>query len=200
AENPDDVQGWRLLGRSYVALGEYTGARRAFEEAWRRTPNPDNELKLSLAEAYVLEDQAALAGPVGRLVDEVLNEEPSNPKALWYGGQRAVWLGEHDVARERLTRLLALGIVPDTLARVIEAQLAQLPPSGASAGESGSQASASAAEGPKIEISIELADGLPTERVGPGAVLFIFARAPGGGPPVAAVRAPADAVPGRFVL
>ena len=200
AENPDDAEGWRLLGRSYVALGDYARARRAFEEAWRRTSSPDNELKLSLAEAYVLEDQASIAGPIGRLVDEVLQEEPSNPKALWYGGQRAVWLGDHAAARDRLTRLLALGIVPDTLARVIEAQLAQLPPSDASAGEAGAQPAATAAKGPKIEIAVELADGLPTDRIGPDAVLFIFARAPGGGPPVAAVRAPADALPGEFVL
>ncbi len=195
AERPEDVEGWRLLGRSYVALGDYASARRAFEEAWRRTTSPDNELKLSLAEAYVLEDQTSLAGPVGVLIDEVLNEEPTNPKALWYGGQRAVWTGDHTAARERLTRLLALGIVPDALAQVIEAQLAQLPPpSGASASESG------AAEGPEITIAVELAEGLPTERIGPDAVLFVFARAPGGGPPIAAIRAPAGTLPGEFVL
>lgn len=200
AERPDDVQGWRLLGRSYVALGEYTDARRAFEEAWRRTPNPDNDLKLSLAEAYVLEDQSALTGPAGRLIDEVLQEEPSNPKALWYGGQRAVWLGDHAAARDRLTRLLALGNVPEPLARVIEAQLAELPPaSEAGAGESGAERAATAG-GPLIEVSVELAEGLSTERVGPNATLFIFARAPGGGPPLAAIRASVESIPGKFVL
>src|SRR5690606_29108125 len=105
AENPDDVEGWRLLGRSYVSLGDYTRARQAFEEAWRRVLNPDNDLKLSLAEAYVLEDQTTIAGPVGDLIEEVLAEEPNNPKALWYGGQRALGIGDNAAARARLTRL-----------------------------------------------------------------------------------------------
>lgn len=194
AQNPDDVQGWRLLGRSYVALGNYTQARRAFEEAWRRTREPDNDLKLSLAEAYVLEDQTTLAGPVGDLIEEVLAEEPNNPKALWYGGQRAFGLGDDATARERLTRLLDLGIVPEDLARIIRAQLAQL-----QAGE-GSGPGSAAADGPEISIAVRLGDNVSTNGLGDDAALFIFARAPGGGPPVAVLRAPASAVPGEFVL
>jgi len=192
AENPDDVEGWRLLGRSYVALGDYSRARRAFEEAWRRVQNPDNELKLSLAEAYVLEDQTTIAGPVGELIEEVLAEEPNNPKALWYGGQRALGVGDNTAARARLQRLLDMGIVPDELAQIIRAQLAQLP-----AGEGSAPLTA---DGPEIAISVRLDDSVSTESLGANAALFIFARAPGGGPPVAAVRAPASAVPGEFVL
>ncbi|HEX6995719.1 MAG TPA: hypothetical protein VF339_16425 [Gammaproteobacteria bacterium] len=195
AENPDDVAGWRLLGRSYVSLGDYARARRAFEEAWRRTDEPDNELKLSLAEAYVLEDQTTLAGPVGDLIEEVLAEEPSNPKALWYGGQRALGVGDNAAARERLTRLLGLGIVPEDLAQIIRAQLAQLP-----AGEGGDGSGAAAADGPEIEVAVRLGDNISADDLGADAALFIFARAPGGGPPIAVLRAPASAVPGEFVL
>ena len=194
AENPDDVAGWRLLGRSYVVLGDYTRARQALEEAWRRTENPDNELKLSLAEAYVLEDQTSIVGPVGDLIEEVLAEEPNNPKALFYGGQRALGIGDHAAARERLRRLLGLGIVPDDLAEIIRAQLAQLP-----AGEDeGSGAAASG--GAEIEVAVRLGDNVSADNLGDNAALFIFARAPGGGPPVAVLRAPASAVPGEFVL
>jgi len=194
AENPDDVTGWRLLGRSYVALGDYARARLAFEEAWRRTDAPDNDLKLSLAEAYVLEDQTTIVGPVGDLIEEVLAEEPNNPKALWYGGQRALGLGDNAAARARLTRLLGLGIVPDDLARIIEAQLAQLP-----AGE-GNGAGPAASGGIEISVAVRLGDNVSTGGLGADAALFIFARAPGGGPPVAVLRAPASAVPGEFVL
>lgn len=192
AENPSDIQGWRLLGRSYVALGEYAAARRAFEEALRRVPSPDNDLKLSLAEAYVLEDQSTLTGPVGELIEEVLGEEPLNPKALWYGGQRAFNIGDHDAARERLTRLLGLGIVPEDLAQVIEVQLAQLP--------AGAQAEKAEAANPRIELDISIAEGLSTANFGADSALFIFARAPSGGPPLAALRVPATAIPGQFVL
>ena len=194
AQNPDDVEGWRLLGRSYLSLGEYAAARQAFEQVWRRTPNPDNELKLSLAEAYVLEDQSTLAREPGELVEEVLAEEPSNPRALWYGAQRALGLGDEAAARARLSRLLGLG-VPDEIGQIIRAQLAQLP-----AGGEGSEGDPAAAGGPSIAINVKLGESVPAGALGGEAALFIFARTPGGGPPVAAVRAPASAVPGDFVL
>ena len=37
-------------------------------------------------------------------------------------------------------------------------------------------------------------------QLGPNAQLFIFARAPEGGPPLAVIRQPATAVPGEFTL
>src|SRR5688572_14518800 len=60
--NPNDVRGWRLLGNSYMALGKYTQARAAFNEAWQRTPLPDTTLKVELAEAQVFAEQHGLTG------------------------------------------------------------------------------------------------------------------------------------------
>ena len=37
ASQPDDVEGWKLLGRSATVLGDYPLARRAFGEAYTRT-------------------------------------------------------------------------------------------------------------------------------------------------------------------
>lgn len=205
AENPDDPEGWRLLGRSYMRIGEYRGARNAFEQAWRRTPEPDNELKLSLAEAQVLIDQSSLEGEAGQMIEQVLQEEPGNPRALWYGGQRAFNLGDAEAARTRLSRLLELG-VPDELEQIVRAQLQQL---GAAGGEGnagpGGMAAAqadgdSAADGPSIAIDVRLGDDVSADGLGPEAALFIFARSPDGGPPIAAARAPASEVPGEFVL
>lgn len=202
---PDDVEGWRLLGRSYVSLGEYRSARLAFDQAWRRTAAPDNELKLSYAEAQILDNQETLAEDAGRLVEDVLAEEPANPKALWYGAQRALAVGDRAATRERLIRLLDTGVVPAELAQVIRAQLAQIDIDAgpvasrpAEAGEAGG--AGDAGEGARVEIDVALAESLETESLGPNAMLFIFARAPGGGPPVAALRVPAAALPGRFVL
>jgi cytochrome c-type biogenesis protein CcmH len=239
-QRPDDVQGWRLLGSSYVVLGLYDRAVAAMTEAWRRTPNPDNELKLDYAEAQVLADRSMLGGEAGQLIEQVLAEEPSNPKALWYGGQRAVGLGQNDVARARLTRLLQLG-APENIAEIIRRQLAQLPgdagaspetlasaaPEGAqqgatqqgpagqsaagqrSAGQSaaGQASTGQNAAGPagvpagkSVRIKIRLGDQVSAAKLGPASSLFIFARSPQGGPPVAVMREPASAVPGDFVL
>jgi cytochrome c-type biogenesis protein CcmH len=205
AAQPDDVEGWRLLGRSYVMIGEYAEAGNAFAEAWNRTPAPDNDLMLSYAEAQVLADRSTLGGQAGDIIEQVLAAEPRNAKALWYGGQRALGLGDEAAAKTRLTRLLELG-PPEDIANVIRSQLAQLPDDAGGANraaalsESGGAAPTAAAEGPSIRLSVRLGEDVPAGSVGPNAALFIFARDPQGGPPVAVIRQPASAVPGEFVL
>ena len=195
-QSPDDVDGWRLLARSYMALGQYAQGRSAYREVWIRTPAPDNELKLAFAESLVLTDRAMLSGDAGRLFEEVLAGEPNNPKALWYGGLVAQELGKHDELRARWTRLLQLD-PPEELASVLRAQLAQLaPPSGGLAAGPG----AAPAAGPSIRLSVQLGEGRSVEELGSEAALYIIARAPGGGVPLAVIRQAASAVPGEFTL
>jgi cytochrome c-type biogenesis protein CcmH len=221
-QQPENVDGWKLLGRSYLQLGLYDRARDALSEAWRRTPNPDNELKLDYGEAQVLTDRSTLGGEAGQLIEQVLAAEPSNLKALWYGGQRAVELGQNGVARDRLTRLLQLG-VPEEIAQVIRMQIQQLQPDAAVASAGGGraaaaqgtaegqdaapgqggavgQSSAATPSGKSIRIKIRLGDQVSTAKLGPSSSLYIFARAPNGGPPVAVMREPASSLPGEFVL
>ena len=203
---PDNVEGWRLLGRSYLSLGRYAEAERALLQAWGRTPEPDNELTLALGEAQVLQDLQRLSGDAGRLFEEVVASEPENMKALWYSGLAALGAQRVDTARERWTRLLALG-PPPAITEILEAQLAQLGGDGSSAQtgvDSGllgqTEAGGATEQGSVIEIELRLAPELTLPASGPEAALFVFARAPGGGPPVAVIRAPADALPGRVTL
>jgi cytochrome c-type biogenesis protein CcmH len=189
-ENPDDVEGWRLLARSYMQLGERIQGRSAYREAWIRTPNPDNDLKVSFAEAMVLTDRTSLAGDAGRLFEEVLEQEPDNIKALLYGGLAAQQLGAEREWRARWTRLLELN-PPEPLEQYLRAEL----------GADGSAAEAgSAANGPNVRVRLALGVGRSVDALGPQAMLFIFAQEPSGGPPVAALRVAASAVPGEFVL
>ena len=47
---------------------------------------------------------------------------------------------------------------------------------------------------------MRLGEGRAVDQLGSQAVLFIFARAPGGGPPLAVIRAAASSLPGQFTL
>jgi cytochrome c-type biogenesis protein CcmH len=196
-QSPDDVEGWRLLASSYMALGRYPQGRAAFQQVWSRTPNPDDELKVAYAEAQILTDRASLTGAAGALIEEVLIAQPGNPKALWYGGLVALELGREDVVRSRWTSLLALD-PPEQVANIVRTQLAAI-----GGGRSGTTSPGSAPPvpvGPMIKLAVSLGGGRSIEQLGPGAQLFIFARAPEGGPPLAVIRQPASAVPGEFTL
>jgi cytochrome c-type biogenesis protein CcmH len=195
ALEPGDAEGWGLLARSFIQLGRYPEARAAYERLWALTPEPDVELKLAYAEAQILAEQDALAGDSSRLVEEVLAARPQEPKALWYGGLAAFELGRSDVARQRFTSLLAFNPPPEVV-NVIRERLAALGgPGGAEAGQGGA-----AVEGPSIKLSVTLGEGRSVAALGPSAQLFIIARAPEGGPPIAVIRRPPGAVPGEFTL
>jgi cytochrome c-type biogenesis protein CcmH len=196
--SPDDVDGWLLLARSYMVLGRYAEGRDAYAEAWKRTPVPDSELKVAYAESQILSDRAQLGGDAGRLIEEVLAADPGNAKGLWYGGLVALELGREDLVKQRWSALLALD-PPEEIANLIRTQLAALgeePPAGAVAG-AGSPAAPS---GPTVRLDVSLGAGRSSEQIPPNALLFIFARAPGGGPPVAAIRERASSLPRQFTL
>jgi cytochrome c-type biogenesis protein CcmH len=192
--NPDDTNGWRLLGRSYAALGQYELARQAFHEAWIRTAEPDNDLKLSYGEALVQTDGDALQGQAGRLFEEVLAVEPNNPTALWWGGVAALETGRGDIARERWSRLLAFN-PPEDIAEQLRMLIAMLPDAPAA----GSPAAAPEGEG-GIRVAVRVGDGVATEALGSQAALFLFARVPGERAPLAAVRRSAADLPIELVL
>jgi cytochrome c-type biogenesis protein CcmH len=192
---PDDVDGWLLLARSYMTLGRHAEGRDAYREAWLRTPVRDDELKVAYAEAQVLVDRSALSGDAGRLFEDVLRSDPNNVKALWYGGLVAIEGGRESDLVARWSRLLELDVPPE-LKSFIQSQLVALE---VPAGESAPTAGA-AASGTTIKLSLTLGAGRTVDQLGPNAALFIFASAPGGGPPVAVIRQPASAVPGEFTL
>jgi cytochrome c-type biogenesis protein CcmH len=204
ADVPGDAQGWRYLAQSYLAVGRFADAELALRQVWALTPAPDSELKLALAEALLLQDRAAAAGEAGQMIEDVLAQEPENMKALWYGGLVAIGERRIDMARERWNRLLALG-PPPAVAELIEQQIAGLgtgeavaDPAEVDAHPPQPRAEAAGSEFPAIRLQIRVAPELPEPA--PGAALFVFARAPGGGPPLAVLRAAAVDLPGEFTL
>lgn len=191
--NPGDAEGWQLLAASYMQLGRYAEGRAAYERVWALTRQPDDALKLEYAEAQILADRAATSAEAGRLVEEVLANQPGNPKALWYGGLVALELGRSDAVRERWARLLTLN-PPEDVARIVQTQLELLNAGPSVSGE------APAPSGTEIKLSVALGSQFSLADLTPTAQLFILARAPEGGPPIAVIRHPPSVLPGEFSL
>lgn len=181
AQTPDDLQGWMLLGRSRVVLGDFTGAIDAWRNAQRISPE-DPTVLANLGEALVLADGTQLTGEAAWLFDAAIDADPRNPKALWYGGLAAEARGDDALATERWHALLALD-PPDVLRTVIERRLAAADPAAW-----------------RINIEVALGDGLDEPR--PGATLFVTAHATDAtsGAPLAAVRVPIGTWPMQLSL
>ena len=200
-EQPDDSAGWYLLGQSYMSLSRFSDARRAFREGLTRDPAPGIDMKLAFAEAEILTDPQALLGDVGQIFEDALEVEPDNPTALWFGGLAAAATERPDVARRRWSRLLQLD-PPQALRDVLQQHLSALGGISEPVQEPLQLAQTESPDGSEIRLNIRFGEGLSAAGAinSPGAALFIFARAPEGGPPVAVIRESASAVPGEFSL
>jgi len=108
AENPDDLEGWTMLARSYSVLGQYDKSASAFEEAIELSPD-DIELRLGRAEALLNKLDAAgepLDETARAAVGDVARLEPKHPFALYFQGLAASQDGDNDTARRYWTELL----------------------------------------------------------------------------------------------
>ena len=119
---PDDLPGWLMLGRSYVALQEYQLAVRAYERANRVAGGRSAEALVGEAEALTLMDDTELNGEAGRLIERALAIAPTSPQALFFGAAAAMRRGELPLARARFTKLLALN-PPDRIKAILEQEI-----------------------------------------------------------------------------
>jgi cytochrome c-type biogenesis protein CcmH len=197
AMDPDDVEGWKLLGRSYRAIGDYEGARYAFEQAWNRTEAADEALKLSYAEVLLISDPTTAQGLAGDLIEDVLAGAPDSQAALWLGGIVATERRDTGLAVERFSALLASGPPPE-IADVIRQQLLLLTGDAAVAGAA--DAAAAASNGPVIDIVVSVADSIALDAFGPNARMFLLARSADMPAPIAVKQIALNQLPGEFTL
>jgi len=209
-EDPNNVPGWLMLGRSYVVLQEFPLALRAFERADRLSGGKNAEALIGQAEALVLADESEFEGRAGRLIDRALELSPDSGQALFFGAALAARRGDLPLARTRYARILAMN-PPPGIRPLLESQLAAIDEKLAATASAGAAVakdpSAPPAAAPAVRVNITLGPGLAAAGTAP---LFVFVRHAGeGGPPLAAKRlesrfpqtvilTPADAmIPGR---
>jgi cytochrome c-type biogenesis protein CcmH len=191
--DPTDVNGWVLLGRSYIELGDFGRARLALEQAWQRTAAPDDLLKIDYAQTLLFTEEGAALGFAGDLVEDVLQSSPGNGNALLWGGFVAAERDQPELAAERWTMLLATNPPPE-IADLLRRQIAML------GGGAGSPEAVAASAGPVVNVNVSLADSVSLDDFGPNALLFVIASAADSPAPVAVERHPLSAMPGSFAL
>ena len=87
-QNPGDVQGWIMLGRSYVNLEKYSEASNAYAKATALKPD-DADLLGDYAFALGMANGQRLQGQPFELINRALKLDPDNPKALELAGSAA---------------------------------------------------------------------------------------------------------------
>jgi cytochrome c-type biogenesis protein CcmH len=192
--NPGDPKGWRLLARSYVAMGRYGEAVDAFAQAAQHGAD-DADLYADWAEALALAHNRVVAGEPEALARRALDKAPTHIKALALLATAALERRDFDTSIaywRRVEQGVPAGSEDAAQAAAAIAEVERV----RSAEPSGAPAANAAAVSGRIEVAPQLAG-----RIAPGDTLFVYARAPDGPRmPLAVSRTPAERFPHDFRL
>lgn len=199
-DNPANVEGWALLGNSYKNIGRYEDALAAYQKANLLAPE-NQQLQVDLAEAQLFASPDGQMPPKAlELLQSVLASSPNNSKALWLTGVAAYQQRNFDEALTIWRKLRGLVSDPAALQsldeQIAKAEQGALIASGAAPADANHEmapdsetatADSASSGGRLVHVRVDFSAELLEQRDDAGS-LFVFARTPQGGPPLASVR------------
>jgi len=175
-QDPDNAEGWALLGRAYKSTRRFADARDALKRAHDLLPD-DADLMVEYAETLVLSSSDhRIQGDALTLIDKAIQTNPQNQKGLWLAGIADSQAGKYAEAVKKWNTLLPLLPPGSNVADSVQEQIAQAealrdgkplpapstqpPPEtskAAAAAEAGAnEAQAAATSGPRILVTVAL--------------------------------------------
>lgn len=218
-KEPDNVDGWVMLARTYYQQRKFPEAARAYEKLTQLVPN-EADLYSDYADALAMAQGRNLAGKPMELVKKALELDPNQWKALAMAGTEAFDRKDYKSAITYWERLRANAgdepIGKQIQASIDEARkLAGLPPSAptapvaaaaskavpAPAAKAAAAAAApAAAGGTSVSGTVTLDKGLAA-KASPTDAVFVYARpADGSKMPIALTRGQVKDLPLKFTL
>jgi cytochrome c-type biogenesis protein CcmH len=222
-DNPEDIEGWVMLARTYAIMGRYQDASTTYAQLVQIIP--DNPQFLSdYADVLAMTNNGSLIGKPAELIDQALKIDPEYPKALALAGTVEFERAEFEQAAAYWERLLEVIPAESQLAKSINDSIAQAKSLTESGGESPAapmQLAQNSNVGtdippeskseevteksgsptvPSISGTVTLNDAL-AEKVSSSDTLFVFARAKEGPKmPLAILRVQVKDLPVSFTL
>jgi len=204
--NPDDVEGWIMLARTYSAMGRHDEAAKAFAKAETRFPQ-NAQLLADYADSLAMTQGQTLIGKPEALVQRALKADGNNLKALALAGTVEFEKQNFAKAAEYWKRMLPLLPADSEMGNSVQASIKEAEdklggaPKSALAAADGKPAASTApaaANGARLSGTIKLAPALAA-RAAPEDTVFVLARpAQGSRMPLAAVRVKVKDLPLAF--
>lgn len=183
-DNPEDVNGWILLGRSYQSMQQYDEAITAFEHALKLEQGQNAQTMVALGIVLMESGGGQVTDRSSSLFENALALEPNNPNALFYAGSAAANRGNTALAADRWEILLGLD-PPAEIRELLQRKIGEwrgLPPPAAEQQVMEQQAAPTdSIVSLNLSLSAEAAAALPAD-----ATVYVIARDPGQpSPPIA---------------
>ncbi len=96
-EEPDNAQGWAMLGQTLMQLKRYSDAATAFEKSYSLVPD-NAQVMVRYADALAMVNKGSLEGKPIALINKALAIAPRDMTGLWLSGMYAEEHGENKKA------------------------------------------------------------------------------------------------------
>jgi cytochrome c-type biogenesis protein CcmH len=193
--DPDDLNGWKMLGRSYMTMQNFAAAVDAYERAVEIEESQNAQTLVDLGSALLARDNAGIQGRTSALFEAALALEPNNPNALFYGGIAALNRDDVDLAAERWEILLGLN-PPEEIRGILEQRVAEWRGEPLTAQEAPPVVPVGPVVSAEISVVPAIQASLPAD-----ASVFIIARDPAQpSPPIAVTRRQLSELPAVVTL
>ncbi len=210
-EDPNQLQGWVMLGRVRRAMGQFEAAGQAYAKALALSS--DDDVAIERAEVLAQANQGSFEGEPWKIIQAVLRANPDQLSALLLAGSAAYSEARYEQALrhwQRARTLMAadapdLPPLEDALAQVrgklgLAASVAPATPTAPQAPRQAAAATSPNAAASRITGMVQLAASLKA-KVAPTDTVFIYATpADGTRMPLAIVRTTVAALPYAFTL
>jgi cytochrome c-type biogenesis protein CcmH len=122
-DQPDDIEGWLMLGRTYAMMQRFNEAKGAYEKVLALSPdNP--EVITDYADIVAMTHDGSLVGEPYELIKKALRLDARNPKALALAGTAEFEQKKYKEAAASWEKLLAL--IPPSEAELVQSVKASI--------------------------------------------------------------------------
>jgi len=197
--NPEDVAGWKMLGRTQMALQNFAGAAEAYERAMAIEEGKNAQTMVDLAVAILNRDGTAIGDRPASLLDSALALDPNNPAALFYTGLAAANRGDTATATERWQILLGLN-PPDNIRGILEQRLAEWGAAPVATTQTAVPQAATLADDAVVAVNLSMSEAAMAA-ISTNNIVFVIARDPAApSPPIAVSRHTVSELPTTISL
>ncbi len=203
-EQPDDLEGWLMLARTYRFQQRHADAVRAFEKAMPLV-NTNPQFLADFADTLAMATNGNLDGRPIRLIRQALELDPDNVQSLWLTGTYDFERGDYEEALSSWRRLRNV-VEPDSQdANAMNTNIAEVEARLRAAGRAippeDEIITVSSVKGPTFVTGTVRVDPVYQEKTAPTDTVFIYARAANGPRmPLAMLKKQVQDLPFEFTL
>lgn len=200
AQQPNDLQGWMLLGQTYSVMHRAADARQAYEQAMHI--DVDNSVAMvGWAEAdSLLRDDHRIEGRARELLERAVKLDPQSQRGLWLLGISQFQHDEYAQAAATWRQLQPQLEPGSSVAKAVEEQIAIADTRANGDNKTIPETPAAKPAQASLQVHVALSPALK-DKLAPGDTLFVYARAEQGPPmPLAVAKMDAAALPATVTL